>query len=103
MFGEVVGVVVSGGDEVDEVEPLGGHHARRHAHVQLVGGGVFLGERVGEVGIEQEVAALPLDEKAALSQPPEPEAVVVLRRPSYIGQQRIVGEERLDHGVGVFE
>jgi len=40
----VVGVVVAGGDEVDEVEVLGGHHAGRHANVRLVRGGVFLGD-----------------------------------------------------------
>ena len=45
-------MVVAGSDDVDEVQSLGRDDGRRHANVLLVGGGVFLRQGIGEVGIE---------------------------------------------------
>ena len=50
---EVVGVVVARRHHVDEVQPRRIEDALGHADVGLVGPGVLLGERVGEVRIEE--------------------------------------------------
>ena len=72
---EVVGVEVAGGGEVDHVEEVRGDDAFAEAHVRFGGGGVFFSEGVGEVGVEEEIVALPLEEKAALAEPPDAEGV----------------------------
>ena len=72
---EVVRVEVAGGGEVDHVEEVRGDDAFAEAHVRFGGGGVFFSEGVGEVGVEEEVVVEPLEEKAALAEPPDAEGV----------------------------
>jgi hypothetical protein len=60
------------------------NHQFRHAGVGLVRRRILIGEGIGKIGIEEDVNALPLQEKSALSQPPEAEATV-----PYVGRLNI--------------
>ena len=90
---QMIGVVVAGGHHVDEVQPLRLDRPLRHAHVRLVGGGVLLGQRIGEVRIDQQVPALALHQEAALSQPPEVKSRLA-GRAANVGQQSVAGQRR---------
>ena len=46
---------------------FGGDDPLGHANMGFVGGGVFFCEGIGEIGIEEKEAALPFEEKAALT------------------------------------
>ena len=70
---------VAGGDHVDEMQAFGRDDDFGHAHVRLVARRVFVGERIGEVWIQQQMAALPLHEKTALAEPPEVQVLQILR------------------------
>ena len=86
---------VRGGDDVDEVEPLGLDHELGHAHVRLVGVRVLARQRVREIRVEQQVPALPGDQEAALAEPPQVEAIGI--GGADVGEQRVAGLERPDH------
>ena len=73
---EVVSMVVARGGEVDEVQRVRRNDQPGHARVWLVGGGVLARERVGEVRVEQQVPAAPLDKKAALAKPPNMQVIL---------------------------
>jgi len=94
---QVIGVIVARGDHVNEVKPLRSYHALGHAHVRFVGGSVFVGQGVGEVRIEQEMAMLPLHEKAALPQPPKMEMVGIVSRLNHVSEKRVILKDGLDH------
>jgi hypothetical protein len=51
----------------------GSNHQLRHAHVRLFRIRIFSRQRIGEIRIEEDMPALPLEEKTALAQPPEME------------------------------
>src|SRR5437667_2715773 len=90
----MVRVAVARGDGVDEAEPRRVDDAAGHADVRRGRLRVLLGQRVGEVRVEQEVPAVTLDEEAALPEPPE------VKRPGsralHICEERVVGENGLD-------
>ena len=91
---EVVGVRVRGGHDVDEAEPRRVDHPLGHAHVRLVGAGVLAGQRVRQVRVEQQVAAVVGDQEAALAEPPEVERS---RGGLHVGEERLTGEQRTEH------
>jgi hypothetical protein len=91
---EVVRVAVTGGDDVDEPESCGIDDASRHPHVRGWRSLVLLGQRVRQVGIEEEMAVVELDQKAALAEPPEMQRT--RRRLLDVAEEGIVGERRLD-------
>ena len=74
---EVVRVIVTGGHHVDEIEARGIDDALGHADVRLGGVRVLRGQRIGKVGIEQEVMAAMFDQKSALAEPPQVHIVPV--------------------------
>ena len=76
---KVIGMVVAGGGEIYEIQLPGFDRKFRHTDVGLVGAGVLLGQRIREVGVDQEKSALLSEKKAALPQPPEMEAPLVGR------------------------
>ena len=82
-------------DDVDEIESLGGDHATRHPHVRRLGLRVLPRQRVREVRVDEEVAAVVLDEETALAEPPDVHAGQVPRRLD-VGEEGVVREERLD-------
>ena len=63
----MIRVIVTGGHDVDESEFFRRDNALRHAHVRFVRTRIFLGQRIGEVRIREEVPSFPLKEKAALA------------------------------------
>jgi len=67
---EVVGVVVAGGDEIDPGETARLEDALGDAFVRLVGAGVFVGQRIREVGVEENASPAAGHEEAALPEPP---------------------------------
>jgi hypothetical protein len=91
---EVVSVAVTGGDDVDEPEPGGIDDASRHPHVRGRRFRVLLGQRVRQVGVEEEIAVVELDEKPALAEPPEMQRT--RGRLLDVTQEGVVGERRLD-------
>ncbi len=93
----MIGVVVARSHHIDEVEPFRGDDALRHADVRLVCRSVFMGEGIGEIGIEEQVVALPLDEKTALPQPPDVQVVWVIASGKNVGEKFIVLEKWLNH------
>src|SRR5882724_3590110 len=95
----MVGVIVAGGDHVDKVEARRVNDALGHADVRFVGCGVLPGQRVRQIGIEQQMAAPPLHQKPALPQPPEAEIVVVVIGGAHIGEKRVVLEDRSNHAM----
>src|SRR5437773_3881411 len=90
----MVRVAVARGNGVDKAEPRRVDDATGHAHVRGGRLRVLLGQRVGEVGIEQNVPAFAGDQEAALAEPPE------VKRPGsralHICEERVVGEKGLD-------
>ncbi len=68
---EVVGVAVRREHDVDERELLGRDDMRVHPDVRRLGALVLLGQRVGEIGVDEQVPALVTDEEAALPEPPD--------------------------------
>ena len=94
---EMIGVIVAGGDDVDEVEPRGIDDARGHAHVRLVGVRVLRRQRIRQIRVEQQMTPAPLHQEAALPQPPQSEVPIVARRRPDVGEQRLVLQRRLDH------
>src|SRR5579859_817804 len=95
----MVGVIVAGGNDVDKVEARGIDDTLGHPDVRLVGRGVLLRQRVRQIRVEQQMTALPLHQKAALTQPPKAEIVVVLIGGAHIGEKGIVFEDRLNHAI----
>src|SRR5713101_122367 len=67
---EMIGVIMAGGDHVDEVEPFGSDDALGHSDVGFVCVCVFFGKRIGEIWIKQKMMPLPLNKKATLAEPP---------------------------------
>ena len=94
---EMVGMIVARGGDVDEVKPLRFDHQLGHPRVRLVGGGVFAGERVGQVGVEQEVFPTPLGKKTALAKPPEVERVPLAGGIADVGKIGFPLKSRFDH------
>src|SRR3982750_1856258 len=94
----MIGVVVGGGDGIDKPEALGLNHALTDAGVGLVSRCILQGKGVGEVGIEKDMTAMPLEQKTRLSEPPEAEEVVVdVARGLNIGKESIVLEKGFLH------
>ena len=87
---EMVRVIVARGDAIDKIQSLRRHHALGHAHVRLVSGRVFFRQRIGQIRIEEELLALPLQQKTALAEPPEVEMLEVLARGRHIGNKGAV-------------
>ena len=83
-------------DGVHEREALRVDDASCDPDVGRVGVRVLAGERVGQVRVDQEVVALELDEETALAEPPEAESGFDACRLD-VGEERVVGEERLLH------
>jgi hypothetical protein len=83
-------VVVAGGDHINKIESAWIDDPRAHAHVRLIGVGVFFRQRIRTIGVNQEVAILPLDQIAALPQPPKVEGIALVPRLVDIGQQPFV-------------
>ena len=75
----MIGVVMAGRDNVD-VQPRRVKAQLRHPYMRLVRVRVFLGERIGEVRIEEQMPTTPLQQKPALPQPPEMELLFIRRR-----------------------
>src|SRR5438874_7494402 len=65
--------------------------------MRLIRASVFLGERVRQIRVEQQVTILPLQQKSALPQPPEVEVIRAQRRGLYVGEQSVVLKYRFDH------
>ena len=95
---EMVRVIVTRRDDINEVEALRRDHALGHSHVRLVGLGIFVRERIGEVRVEQQVTALPLGEKPALAEPPEVKIIRVIPRGQTIGEEVVILQCGLNHG-----
>jgi hypothetical protein len=91
---EVVRVAVTGGDDVDEPESYGIDDASRHSHMRSWRSLVLLGQRVRQVGVEEEIAVVELDQKAALAEPPEMQRT--RGRLLDVAEEGVVGERRLD-------
>ena len=68
---EVVGVAVRREHDVDKRELLGRDDTRVHPDVRRVGALVLLGQRVGEIGVDEQVSAFVTDQEAALPEPPD--------------------------------
>ena len=90
----MIGVAVAGGDNIDELEPSRIDDASRHSHVRGRRTFVLLGQRVRQVRVEQEVAAVELDQEAALAKPPEMQRT--RGRLLDVAQEGVVRERRLD-------
>ena len=90
-------MIVARGDDIDEIQTLRRDHALGHAHVRLVGRRVLFRQRIGQIRIEEEVFALPLQQKTALAEPPEMKVPEVLARSCDIGKKRVVLKSRFDH------
>ena len=90
-------MVVAGGYHVDEIEPLGSDHPFCEAHVRLVGVCVFFGQRVGEIGIQEQKGAPVPDQKATLPQPPDVEQFGPGPGLGHVRQKDIALQQRLFH------
>ena len=93
----MIRVIVTGGHDVDESEFFRRDNALRHAHVRFVRTRIFLGQRIGEVRIREEVPSFPLKEKAALAQPPQMQGFCCARCIRDVCKNRLVPEDRPDH------
>src|SRR5271168_3081300 len=58
--------------------------------------GVLSGQRVGKVGIQEQMAPLPLQKKPALAQPPKPEFPIIQVGGCEIFQERLVPQYRIN-------
>ena len=83
-------MVMAGGDYIDEIEPFRRNDPLGHADVRFVRLRVFGRERIGQVRVEQKVMVLPLNEKAALAEPPEVEMLDVRASVRHVGQKGFV-------------
>jgi hypothetical protein len=90
VFVQMVCMCVARGDNVDEVEALGGHDDLGHADVRFVGGGIFLGEGIRQIRVQQQVFALPLNEETALAEPPKVQKLQVVRAILHVLEKRII-------------
>lgn len=101
---EVVGMVVAGGDDADEAETSGVDDTFGDADVGLVGIGVFTGEGIGEIGVDEEEPALVMEEIPGLTEPPEVRlglgdaGFAGVSDAVDVGEEGIVLEERSNHG-----
>ena len=96
---QMIGVVVTGGHNVDEVEALPGATTRSVMRMWgLSVAAYFLREGIGEVGIEEEEASLPFEEEAALAEPPEVQDAFVSGCILHILEEGIILEEGFDQG-----
>ena len=87
---EMVRVVVARSDDVNEVEFLRRDDPFRHAHMRLVCRGVFLSQGVRKVRINQQASVARVDQKPALTEPPEMNRISALSRGMNIGQKGFV-------------
>ena len=90
---EVVGVVVRRRDDIYKAQAFRRDHAAGHALMRLVGRRVLARQRIGEIGVEQQVVSLPLHQEAALTQPPDMQPVGFGACALDIGKEGIVGQE----------
>ena len=58
---QMVGVLVAGSDDIDEIEALRLDDSLGHANVRLVRVGVFVRKRIRKVRIQQQMAILPFN------------------------------------------
>ena len=65
----VVGVVVGHENEVDRAQPLDVDRRRHQPLMRRRGAAILLGERVGEIGVDQQAQATRLDHEASLAEP----------------------------------
>ena len=90
----MIRVIVTGGHDVDESEFFRRDNALRHAHVRFVRTRIFLGQRIGEVRIREEMPSFPLKEKTALAQPPQMQGSPGARGIRNVFKKRFVLEDR---------
>src|SRR5690606_15571565 len=68
---KMVRVVVAGGNDGDSLKQFGIHNPFTHSDMRLVSVRIFLRKGIRQVRIDKNALPLPLQEKAALSQPPQ--------------------------------
>ena len=73
----MIGVSVTGGDDIYEVELSGSDYPLGHSNMGLLCERIFSCERVGKVGIKKKVLAVPLQQKSTLAQPPKMELILL--------------------------
>ena len=96
---QVIGVVVTRRNEIDEVQPRGIDHARGHADMRLVGRSVLGRERVGQIGILQQAMVKPFEQKAALAEPPDVQNARVATCAPHVCHKSIVLQDRPDQHI----
>jgi hypothetical protein len=100
----MIRVVVARRDNIYKVQSFGRNHAFGQAGVRLVRASIFVRQRVGQVGVKQQMPALPLNQKTTLAKPPDADMLVFefSTRP-HVCQKGLVLEQRLYHSntVGV--
>ena len=94
---KMIRVIVARRGDIHEVQSFRSHDDRRHAHVRFVRLRVLAGQGVRKVGVEEEVSAPPLQEEAALTEPPEAKALALLRRSGDVGEEVVIALDRFDH------
>ena len=70
-------MIVAGSNHINEVKTRRINDQFRHAGMGLFGASVLMRERIRQVGVKQQILPVPLDQVAALPQPPEVEGLAV--------------------------
>ncbi len=94
---QMIRVIVGGEHHIDEIKSFRVNDALRHADVRLFCVRVFAGERIGKVRVDKEMFALPLEQKAALPQPPQVKVFRFGASYDNIFQEELIFEQRLNH------
>ena len=94
---EMVGVIMARGDNVNEVQPIRRDHRLGHPHMRLVRVRILLRQRIGQVRVEHQMSALPVQQKSALAEPPEMEMLEVLAGGGNVRQKLVVLESWFNH------
>ena len=84
-------------DDVYNTQAFRRNHTASHAHVRLVRCGILARQRIGKIGVEKQVASLPLHEKTALPQPPDVKPVSLGAGAFDVSKKGIVGKDRQLH------
>jgi hypothetical protein len=95
---EMICMKVAGGDEGEAREMGWGEAAFRHAHMRFIRVRIFFRQGIGEVRIEEEGVVGPFDEKAALAEPPEVQAVWLRRDAGNVLKEGSILQEGEKHG-----
>src|SRR5262249_30714582 len=94
---EVVGMLVADEHEVDAVKVAAAKRRRRHSDVRPVGRLVFSRQMFRQIQVDREQPTPRLDQKTALSQPPDPKRARARRRTGDLLQQIGLVTDRFDH------